>query len=290
MADLLEDVAPLPEEEPVFQSSGTSFEVKSDDGHPVLKMIGIFVFVICGLGFANGLDFINPESGLVRPHEWINGLAQGAPVDSAEFSGTVYSEGEPLANATILLARETSDGMYDVPLETQTDEDGKFEFKGAQPGLTSIEIARYNEDGKHDTIRHRIILNPPSFFEKTGYTTINFDMPPTEEFADVECKGNYSDGSCYRLISFMEEEMEFPLIDESAAGIYIMIGWAMIGLAIISAGFAFYGIKSGSRGMIQTSCVLVFFTAGHYYSACILSLMAFALTFTVPRKLVVLEA
>ena len=89
MAELLEGVPSLPEEEPVFQSSGIAFEVKSEDGHPVLKMIGIFVFVICGLGLANGLDFINPESGLVRPHEWINGMAQGAPHDSAEFSGII---------------------------------------------------------------------------------------------------------------------------------------------------------------------------------------------------------
>ena len=80
MSELLEDTPSLPEEEPVFQSSGIAFEVKSEDGHPVLRMIGIFVFVICALGFANGLDFINPESGLVRPHEWINGMAQGAPL------------------------------------------------------------------------------------------------------------------------------------------------------------------------------------------------------------------
>ena len=82
----------------------------------------------------------------------------------------------------------------------------------------------------------------------------------------------------------------FPLLDESAAGFYIMVGWAMIGLALISAGFAFFGIKKGSRGMIQTSCVLVFFTAGHYYSACLFSVMAFALTFTVPRKTIILDA
>ena len=74
MSELLGDVEGLPEEEPVFQSSGAAFEIKSDDGHPVLRMIGIFVFIICGLGVANGLDFISPESGLVRPHEWINGM------------------------------------------------------------------------------------------------------------------------------------------------------------------------------------------------------------------------
>ena len=123
-----------------------------------------------------------------------------------------------------------------------------------------------------------------------GYTTIDFDFPPTEDFSEIECKGNYTDGSCERTISYFDEQMEFPLIDESAAGLYIMAGWAMIGLALISAGFAFFGIKKGSRGMIQTSCVLVFFTGGHYYSACLFSIMAFALTFTVPRKSIILEA
>jgi len=290
MSDLLQDAPALPEEEPVFQSSGTAFEIKSSDGHPVLRMIGIFVFVICGLGFANGLDFINPESGLVRPHEWINGMAQNAPHDSAEFSGTIVSQGEPLVNATVLLEHRTADGILDAPLETKTDENGNFKFTGATPGLTSIEIMRNNADGKNDAIRHRLILNPPSFFEETGFTTIDFDMPPVDEFSDVECTGNYTDGSCVRLISYFEDEMEFPLIDQSAAGFYIMIGWAMIGLALISAGFAFYGIKNSSRGMIQTSCVLVFFTAGHYYSACLFSAMAFALTFTVPRKSIILDA
>ena len=290
MPELLEDIEGLPEEEPVFQSSGVAFEIKSEDGHPVLRMIGIFVFIICGLGIANGLDFINPEQGLVRPHEWINGMAKSASFDSAEFEGTVMSGGKPLVNATILLERHNADGIIDVPLETKTDENGKFELSGATPGLTSIEINRLNEDGENDAVRHRLILNPPSPFETTGYTVINFEFPPSEEFDDVECIGNYSDGSCVRIISYFDQEMEFPLIDESAAGLYIMVGWAMIGLSLIASGFAFIGIKKGSRGMIQTSCVLVFFTAGHYYSACLFSIMAFALTFSVPRKSVIIDA
>ena len=289
MSELLEDVESLPEEEPLFQSSGTVFEIKSSDGHPVLRMIGIFVFVICGLGLANGLDFISPESGLVRPHEWINGMAQGAPFDSAEFEGTVYSEGEPLANAVIRLEVKNAEGLA-LANQTQTDEDGKFKFSSATPGLTSIEITRMNEDGQHDAVRHRLILNPPSFFEAKGYSTIDFEIPPTGEFSDVDCKGNYTNGSCLRTISYFDEEMEFPLIDESAAGLYIMAGWAMIGLSLIASGFAFVGIKKSSRGMIQTSCVLVFFTAGHYWSACLFSTMAFALTFTVPRKSIILDA
>ena len=38
MAGILDQVSALPEEEPVFQSSGVAFEVKSEDGHPVLKL------------------------------------------------------------------------------------------------------------------------------------------------------------------------------------------------------------------------------------------------------------
>ena len=290
MSELLEGAPSIPEEEPVFQSSGTAFEVKSDDGHPVLRMIGIFVLAICGLGFANGLDFISPESGLVRPHEWINGMAAGAPHDSAEFSGKVTLDGEPLANATILLEHKNEDGIIDVPLETNTDKNGNFNFVGATPGLTSIEITKFNDNGEHNAVRHRLILNPPSFLEPTGFTKIDFEFPDDSEFADVDCTGNYSNGSCVRTISYFDQQMDFPLMDESAAGLYVMIGWAMIGLALIASGFAFFGIKKGSRGMIQTSCVLVFFTAGHYYSACLFSVMAFALTFTVPRKSIILDA
>ena len=289
MSELLGDVEGLPEEEPVFQSSGVAFEVKSDDGHPALRMIGIFVFVICGLGVANGLDFISPESGLVRPHEWINGMAKGAPHDSAEFKGQIISDGKPIVNATVVIGIKLESGTLSE-MKDQTDEEGMFSFSGATPGLTSIKITRWNVDDRHDTVLHRIILNPPSPMESKGYSTINFDLPEASKFDKEECGSDDLNGSCFREFDYHEDEMEFPLIDESAAGLYIAVGWAMIGLALIASGFAFYGIKKSSRGLIQTSCVLVFFTAGHFYSACLFSIMAFALTFTVPRKSVILEA
>ena len=289
MAGLLEDIEGLPEAEPVFQSSGVVFEVKSEDGHPVLRMIGIFVFIICGLGIANGLDFISPESGLVRPHEWINGMAKGAPFDSADFSGTVYSDGNPVVNATVVIGITHEDGTLDA-MRIQTNEQGEFSFSGATPGLTSIKITRWNSDDMHDTVYHRIILNPPSPMESKGFSTINFELPVTTDFDNEDCANENLNGSCFREINYHDEEMEFPLIDESAAGLYITVGWAMIGLSLIASGFAFVGIKKGSRGMIQTSCVLVFFTAGHYYSACLFSIMAFALTFTVPRKSLIIDA
>ncbi len=288
MSELLGDVEGLPEEEPVFQSSGVAFEVKADDGHPMIRMIGIFVFVICGLGVANGLDFINPDAGLVRPHEWINGMAKGAPYDSAEFSGTVFSDGEPVVGADIFLVTKINERLNKNEV-TQTDDDGKFSFSEVTPGLTKITIIRSNTANESDAVIHRIILNPPSPLESKGYTNINFQLPEPSEFDGKDCNDESND-SCIRLIDYSDEEMEFPLIDESAAGLYVTIGWGMIGLALIASGFAFYGIKNSSRGLIQTSCVLVFFTAGHFYSACVFSLMAFALTFTIPRKSHILEA
>ncbi len=289
MAGILEEVSALPEEEPLFQSSGVAFEIKSEDGHPLLKAIGVFVIIICGLGFANGLDFVNPESGIVRPHEWINGMAKTAPAESSEFSGTVLSDGKPVFGALVTIQSQNVDGLT-IMINNETDENGKFVISNATPGLTSVTIQRFNDNGKNDEVTHRIILSPPIYFEEIGYTTINFDMPVTDEFDELDCSGNYANGSCMRKIDYSSEEMEFPLIDESAAGMYVMVGWAMIGLSTIACGFAILGIRKGSRGLIQTSCVLVFFTAGHYYSACIFGLVAFALTFTVPRKSIILDA
>jgi hypothetical protein len=289
MAELLEGLEQLPEEEPVFQSSGAVFQVKTDDGHPMLKPIAIFVFVICMLGFANGLDFINPKAGLVRPHEWIHGLSQGAPFDSAEFEGYVTSEGEPVENATVTLEVKLDVGLKSQ-MVTQTNADGKFEFSNATPGLTQIMIVKWNENQEHHSVLHRIILNPPTPLEPVGFTRIDFDLPSDSEFSGYECVDIYGNESCVREIDYQPQEMEFPLIDESAAGLYIMVGWGMIGLSLIASGFTFYGLKNKSRGMIQTACVLTFFTGGHYYSACFFSVMAFALTFAVPKNTVIIDA
>jgi hypothetical protein len=41
--------------------------------------------------------------------------------------------------------------------------------------------------------------------------------------------------------------------------------------------------------LLRTSSVLAFFTMGHYYSACIFGLLAFVLTFAIPRRHIPLE-
>ena len=288
MAGLLDDISVLPEEgAPVFSSSGRVFEVNSEDGHPMLKAVGVFVIIICGFGIANGLDYINPHSGLVRPHEWIYAMGESAPLESATFSGTVISDNEPVAGASITISMRGLQGMR-ILIDTETDSNGYFEFTNASPGLTTIKIIRWQDGGEHDAVQHRMLINPPSLFEPVGFTTINFELPLSTEFASLSCE-SLGNGSCLREISYQEEEMEFPLLDGSAAGMYILVGWGFVGLSTIALGFAMIGINQGSRGLIRTSAVLAIFTMGHYYSACILGLMALALTFSIPDKRIRLD-
>jgi len=73
-------------------------------------------------------------------------------------------------------------------------------------------------------------------------------------------------------------------MDPSAATGYILVGFAFMGISLISAGFAIWSLKSGSVLVLRTATVLAFFTMGHYYSACVFGLMAFLLTFAIPRR------
>jgi hypothetical protein len=73
-------------------------------------------------------------------------------------------------------------------------------------------------------------------------------------------------------------------MDPSAAMGYTLVGFGFIGVSLIAAGFALWAMKSGSVALLRTSSVLAFFTVGHYYSACIFGLMAFVLTFAIPRR------
>ena len=282
------DVPPIPEEEEtVFASSGRAFVVQSEDGHPILKAIGIFIIATCGFGIANGVDYVSPESGIVRPHEWINSMAKNAPLESAIFTGEITTDGEPAPNITVYISMRGEDGLR-VTKETTTNWEGQFKITNATPGLTTLKLIRFNGDGVQDEVQHRILLSPPAFFEPIGYTNIDFDMPSQKDFSDQTCEENVT--PCIREFNYHDQEMEFPLIDQSAAGMYVMVGWAFIGLSIIALGFAAIGIKNSSRGLIRTAAILVFFTVGHYYSACIFGIMAFALTFTIPNKAIQLDA
>ena len=75
-------------------------------------------------------------------------------------------------------------------------------------------------------------------------------------------------------------------MDSSVSMIYSTLGIGFIGLSLLAAGFTVWAMKTGSVYILRTASVLSFFTVGHYYSACLFSLVAFVLTFTIskPRK------
>ena len=85
-----------------FSSSSAIITIQDPNMHGMGKAIAVFILFICMFGFLNGLDYASPESGLIRPDEFVYRMTMGAPEESAVFQGTIYDDkGEPLANATI---------------------------------------------------------------------------------------------------------------------------------------------------------------------------------------------
>lgn len=286
MSELLEGVEGLPEEEYVFASSGATFVIKSEDGGLALRMTGILILFIAGLGFANGLDYSTPESGLIRPDEFIYSLAQAAPDGSAVFSGIILDQGQPVAEAEVYVSMQNEEGNW-AGIWQITDKKGEFRFEDANPGLIRISVLRMDENNT-DIFENRAILSPPSFFEPIGYTSLRLEFPEPEIYEALSCEDKSK--TCIRKVEHPPEQMAHPLIDPSAGISYVMIGWAFMGLSLIAAGFAIMGIKNSSRALLRTASVFAFFTQGHLYSACIFGILAFILTFTIPRKTIALDA
>ena len=286
MSELLEGIEGLPEEKYVFASSGASFVVKSEDGGSALRLTGILILFIAGLGFANGLDYSSPESGLIRPSEFINTLAKAAPDGSAVFSGIVLNGGQPVADAEVYVSMQNDQGYW-VGVWQITDSNGEFRFEDMNPGLVRVSVLRMDNNNT-DIFENRAILSPPSFFEPIGYTFLRLEFPDQKVYDELSCEDKSK--TCIRTVDHPPEQMPHPLIDPAAGFTYVMIGFTFMALSIIAAGFAVVGIKNSSRGLIRTASVLAFFTQGHLYSACIFGLLAFILTFAIPRKSVDLDA
>ena len=117
---------------------------------------------------------------------------------------------------------------------------------------------------------------------------IDFNVPSQGDFASQECSNGAEDCEI-REIDRTPEQMDHPLMDPGAATLYTTVGIAFISLALISMGFAIWAMKSGSIALLRTSAVLSFFTMGHYYSACLFGLVAFALTYSIKKPKVILE-
>jgi len=277
------------DEHPVlFASSDTVLTIEDPNLHPMGKATAIFLFFTCMLGFLNGLDYASPNDGLVRPDEFVYRLALTAPDDTATFTGSVVDErGNPMVNATVYLSwLEEATGIW-VSEENLTDESGQFGFEKLDPGLIRVDIIVERDDHR-DVFSNRVLLSPPALIEPIGFTAIDFEFPSAEAFAQQPCDNDVS--ACeIRTIDRTPSQMDHPLMDPSAATGYVLVGFAFMGLALIAAGFSLWALKAGSVVLLRTSSVLAFFTMGHYYSACIFGLLAFVLTFAIPRRQIPLQ-
>ena len=272
-----------PTNELMFASSGAKLAIEVDEFNSVGNSIAVLILVTCLLGLANGVDFTQPESGLVRPDEFVFRFAQNAPDESAIFNGYVFDDkGEPIENATVYISWYEEE--YWNTSSSQTNVEGYFEMEKLDPGITRVDII-VDRDNYKDRYSNRVLLSPPALFEPYGFTSIDFIMPSQEKFAEQECSDG-SDDCTIREIDNSPKQMEHPLMDSGASMIYSTIGIGFIGLSLLGAGFAIWAFKTGSVYLLRTASVLSFFTMGHYYSACLFSLVAFVLTFTIskPKK------
>ena len=272
------------EETPLlFASSETVLTIEDPNLHPIGKATAIFLLFTCLLGFLNGLDYASPTDGLVRPDEFVYRLALTAPDDTATFTGSVVDEsGAPLVNATVYLSwLDDGSGMW-VSEENFTDENGRFGFEELDPGLIRVDVIVYRDDHR-DVFSNRVLLSPPALIEPIGFTDIDFQFPSAETFAQQPCEGNMDECEI-RTVDRTPSQMDHPLMDPSAATGYVLVGFAFMGLALSAAGFSVWALKAGSVVLLRTASVVAFFTMGHYYSACVFGLLAFVLTFAVPRR------
>ena len=281
-SDYIDELTGLsePSSQLMFSTSDSNLTIEINELSRVGNSIAVLILVTCLLGVINGLDFTQSESGLVRPDEFVFRFAENAPDESAIFNGYVYDDqGEPIENATVYISWYQGD--YWVTSSNQTDKDGFFEIEKLDPGITRVDII-VDRDNFKDKFSNRVLLSPPALFEPYGFTTIDFDMPSQQEFAEQDCADDSPDCSI-REIDNSPKQMKHPLMDSGAALIYSAVGIGFIGLGLIAAGFTVWAMKSGSVYLLRTASVLSFFTMGHYYSACLFSLVAFILTFTISK-------
>ena len=272
------------EETPVlFASSEAVLTIEDPNLHPMGKATAIFLLFTCLLGFLNGLDYASPEEGLVRPDEFVYRLALTAPDDTATFRGSVVDdEGQPMVNATVYLSWLDDATDVWVSEENLPDDAGAFSFEKLDPGLIRVDIIVERDDHR-DVFSNRVLLSPPALIEPIGFTTIDFTFPSSDTFAAQPCEREV--GECeIRTVDRTPSQMDHPLMDPTAATGYVLVGFGFMGVALIAAGFAAWALKSGSIVLLRTSSVLAFFTMGHYWSACIFGLLAFILTFAIPRR------
>ena len=280
--DYLDEIADEPPM--MFASSEAVLTIDDPRLHPIGKAVAIFLLFTCMLGFLNGLDYATPDEGLIRPDEFVYRLAQTAPDETATFRGSVsHPNGTAVVNATVYLSWFDESSQMWMSTENLTTPEGAYEFERLNPGLIRMDII-VERDGHRDVYSNRILLSPPALIEPIGFTQLDFVFPSSEMFGAQPCDGAEEADCEIRNMDMTAGQMEHPLMDPSAATTYVLVGFGFMGVSIIGAGFSLWGLKSGSVAVLRMSSVLAFFTMGHYYSACMFGLMAFLLTFSIPRR------
>ena len=266
-------------EDSVFSSSGARIMLPSDRRqHPMVFWLSALLLVTAMLGFINGLDYIDGDSGLINHRRFINMDTKGAAPGSAILLGTVvYEDGSAAPNHIVQVTVKRDDGTI-IEKGNTTDENGNYRIEGLDPGVQVLMIANASR-GTAQLVQHLVLLNPPPkmTFEPIGFTTIHLTFPSDETFEQES-----EDGSFINYVPY-EAANEKELYDSSAAGLYVMVGVGFSGIALIGIIATFLGYRDGGRGMLRMAAVLVFFSQGPYGSACCLGALAFGLTFALPK-------
>ena len=266
----------LPEvNESVFASSSNILLQTQGAVNPYARGLAVLLLIGCIAGFVNGVDYLSPTSGLIKPHDLIFSQTVNAPEDSAILLGTVTLEdGSPAQNYTIIVRINLERGGGNH--FSTTDQDGKFRIENLTPSLSFLDIAIVEDDFTYG-ISHSILLNPPAGFEPYGFTQLDIVFPDKSEFD--------SDNGTGVFWEHYSDEMDYlPLIDPSAATIYSIVGYAFIGLALLGGILSLIAINTGNLGLVRSASGLVFFSMGHFYSACCLGLVVLLLSFVIPKN------
>ena len=266
----------LPEvNESVFASSSNILLQTQSAVNPYARGLAVLLLIGCIAGFANGVDYLSPTSGLIKPHDLIFSHTVNAPEDSAFLLGTVSLEdGSPAQNYTIIVRINLERGGGNH--FSTTDQDGKFRIENLTPSLSFLDIAIVEDDFTYG-ISHSILLNPPAGFEPYGFTQLDIVFPDKSEFDSDNGTGVFWE-------HYSDEKDYLPLIDPSAATIYSIVGYAFIGLALLGGILSLIAINTGNLGLVRSASGLVFFSMGHFYSACCLGLVVLLLSFVIPKN------
>ncbi len=271
---------PEAEQESLFAESGARIILPSErKRHMRVNMVAVILVLTALLGLWNGFDYVNGESGLINHRKFINRDAELAEPGTAVLIGRVLLEdGTPAANYTVKVTVKMENNTVREQ-ENVTDDEGRFRIQELDPGIQVIMIANNSRQGDAQLVQHLVLLNPPPkyTFEPYGFTTLTLTFPSDDTFA-----AESEDGS---FINYVPEEAETDtmLYDESAAGMYIMVGVGFSGLALIGLVATLLGWRDSSAGMLRTAAVLCFLTQGPFGTACCTGLIAGLLTIALPK-------